>query len=441
MARESGRTGDALAAYQQAATLDPKFVQAQMRLAWLYRAEKAEVASANAAERAQSASSNVGEKVKLLAQFCYEMNASGDYGQAGKTIREFMARYPLDIDGIKGMALVLRMRGKLPEALQATERGLKDHPFNAEIYEEAELALIEMGRYDDALRLEARAVPFGVLPSRYGLIVNYLAGKEDSTATQATIMQIAFAGTMTANGAPITYAELYHYGLYLDSIGKAGAGAELWRVTAAIAGTVPELASTQASMLAQGALDRALGESCTVALEMVDDVKSLPKGPIASFEAGMAGALCGDLTYAEKTITALQQNYPQSTAVAQYYVPQLQAAARIGVNEPGKALDLLNALEPSDEISLTPYLRGMANAALGQMSAAILDFRTVQEHHGSSLLLSGNIHPMAELGAARGYAASRDKAASTEAYRRFLMLWSAADRGNPLMVEALARSK
>ena len=87
-----------------------------------------------------------------------------------------------------------------------------------------------------------------------------------------------------------------------------------------------------------------------------------------AFHAGMAAALCGDQPYAEKTIAALQQNYPQNTAVAQYYVPELQAAAEIGVNEPEKALDSLIALEPYDSISLTPYLRGMANAALGQTS-------------------------------------------------------------------------
>jgi len=189
------------------------------------------------------------------------------------------------------------------------------------------------------------------------------------------------------------------------------------------------------------ALDRALVESCTVALEMVDDVKSLPKGPVARFNAGMAAALCGDRPYAEKTIAALQQSYPQSTAVAQYYVPQLQAAAEIGVDEPEKALDTLIELEQYDRISLTPYLRGMANAALGQMQAAILDFQIAQAHRGSSLLLSGNVYPMAELGVARAYAASRDKTDSVEGYRRFLMLWKDADRGQPLLVEALAKSK
>jgi serine/threonine protein kinase/tetratricopeptide (TPR) repeat protein len=439
-AMQRGRRTDALVDYQQAASLDPKFVQAQMRLAWLYRSEKAELASAGAAELAHGGSKKVSEKMKLLTQFCYEMNASGDYGRALKIIREFVARYPRDVDGMKGLALALRIQGLLPEALQTAQRGYTEHPFDAETYAEAELAMIEMDRYDDAVQLEVRAEHFGVLYDRNTLIADYLAGKGDATAAQAGAMQVAFAGTTTANGTSTTYAELYRYGLYLDSIGKLGAGSELWRVTAATAGSVPELASTQASMLAQGALDRALVESCTVALEMVDDVKHLPKGPVASFNAGMAAALCGDQPYAEKTIAALQQSYPRSTAVSQYYVPQLQAAAEIGVNEPDKALETLIALERYDQLSLTPYLRGMANAALGQMSAAILDFQIAQAHRGSSLLLSGNVYPMAELGVARAYTASRDKADGVEAYRRFLLLWKSADPGQPLLIEAMAKT-
>jgi serine/threonine-protein kinase len=440
-AMQNGQTAGALAAYQQAVSLDPKFVQAQMRLAWLYRSERAEVASAHAAELARNAAANVSEKTKLLSQFCYEINARGDYDRAVKTIREFVTRYPRDIDGMKELALVLRVEGLLAESLQVAQRGYGEHPFDAETYVEAELAMIEMDRYDDALRLEAQAEQIGVLPGSNLLIANYLAGNEEALATRVNAMQVAFAGTTRADGAPVTHGELHEYGLYLDAIGKTGAGAELWRVTAATSSSVPELASTQASMLAQGALDRALMESCTIALEMVDDVKGLPKGPVASFDAGMAAALCGDQPYAMRTIKVLQESYPQNTAVAKYYVPQLQAAAEIGVNEPEKALDSLIALEPYDEISLTPYLRGMANAALGQTSGAVLDFQTAQAHRGRSFLLSGNVYPMSELGVARAYAARRAKVNSVEAYRRFLTIWREADREQPLMVEALAKSK
>src|SRR5260370_31653140 len=223
---------------------------------------------------------------------------------------------------MEGLAVAVRVEGVLPEALQAAQGGYGDRPFDAETYAEAELSMIEMGSYDDALQLEAQAEHVGVLPDRNAFIADYLAGKEDAVTERANAMQFAFAGTTTANGAPITHAELYEYGLYLDAIGKIGAGSELWRVSAAVAGGVPELASTQASMLAQGALDRALVESCTVALEMVDDVKSLPKGPVASFNAGMAAALCGDQTYAEKTSAAVVGNYPQSTAGRRAFVPR-----------------------------------------------------------------------------------------------------------------------
>ena len=437
----NGHTGDALAAYQQATTFDPKFVEAQMRLAWLYSAEKAEVASASAAGIARNAAMNASEKVKLLAQFCYEMNASGDYDGAARTMREYAVRYPRDVEGMKGLARLLRMQGNLQGALSVAQKGYSRNPFDAEMYAEAQLAMIRMDDYDDALQLEAQAERAGVVSTGNSLIAGYLAGNEDVIAKQASAKQVAFAGMTTAHGVPVTYAELYHYGLYLDNVGKTGAGSEVWRVAAAIAGSVPELVSTEASMLAQGALDRALMENCTVALEMVDEVTSLPKGPDAAFHAGMAAALCGDQPYAEKTIAALKQKYPQNTAVAQYYVPELQAAAEIGVNEPEKALDSLIALEPYDAISLTPYLRGMAHAALGQASPAVVDFQTVQDHRGSALLLSGNAYPMAQVGVARAYAAHRDRANSAEAYRRFLTLWKDADQGQPLMVETLAKSK
>jgi serine/threonine-protein kinase len=440
VAMRNGRTKDAIVAYQQAVVFDPKFAQAQMRLAWLYRSEKAEVGAANAAEMAQKAAAKASGKVKLLAQFCYEMNVSGNLEQAATTIRQYVARYPHDGVGMKGLARVLRMQGDLQRALAAAQNGFEVNPFDTEVYTEAELAMIGMDHYDSALQLEMQAEHIGVASSGTKLTAAYLAGKEDVTLAQANAMQAALAGMTTTNGTPITYAELYRYGLYLDNAGKIGAGSELWRVSAGVASSVPGLDSTQASMLAQGALDRALMESCTAALEMVGEVKELPKGPVASFNAGMAAALCGDQMFAYKTMATLQKNYPQNTSVTQYFVPQLQAAIEVGANEPAKALDSLIALEEYDQVSLTPYLRGMANAALGQMPAAILDFQVVLDHRGTNFTLGSNAYPMAEAGMARAYAANHDKTSSVEAYRRLVTLWGGADQDQPLLKEALTKT-
>jgi serine/threonine-protein kinase len=409
-----------------------------MRLSWLYSFEKAEVASANSAELARSSAAKTSDKVKLLAQFCYEMNASGNYDRALELIREYVARFPLDIEGWKGLTRVLRAEGNLPEALHAAQQGYGQDPFDAEMYAEAELAMIGMGRYDSALQLGSQAERVGLTWSEDELTAGYLAGKEDAVSAQINALQAAVDAKVDAQ---ISYAKLYRYGLYLDNTGRTETGLELWRTAAAKASGVPEFASTQVSMLAQGALDRALMESCTVALELVSEIKDLPKGPIASFNAGMAAALCGDQPYAEKTAATLQDKYPQNTSVTEYLIPQLEAAAEIGVNEPEKALEPLVALEPYDQVSLAAYLRGMANAALGQMPAAILDFQAVLDHRGAALALGSNAFPLAELSMARAHAVNRDKRDSVEAYHRFLVLWREADQKQPLILEAMAKGK
>jgi serine/threonine-protein kinase len=218
-------------------------------------------------------------------------------------------------------------------------------------------------------------------------------------------------------------------------------GLELWRTAAAKASQVPGLESTQASMLAQGALDRALTESCTAALEMASEVRGMPRGPIASFHAAMAAALCGDRTYSDKTIVELKQNFPGNVMVTQSYVPELEAAGDIGVNEAGKALQVLANLKAHDQASLTPYLRGLGHSAVGQKPLAIEDFQAVLVHRGVALVLESNVYPMAEIEAARAYAASGDKDKSMAAYQRFLALWGDADQDLPWVREALAKSK
>jgi eukaryotic-like serine/threonine-protein kinase len=439
-AMETGHRRDALMAYKEATKLDPGFAQAYLRLAWLYGDEKAEVASADAATAARDASAHASDKVKLLAKFCYEINASGDTDQAEKTISDYIRSYPLDVDGMQGMALALRMQGHLSDALKMAQQGYTRDPFDAQAYAEAELAMIGMGRYDDVLQLETETKRVGVAGSPNVLTAGYLGGRHNLVNAQLDAMQSSLAGGTPADVVQITYAEWNSYGLYLDNTGRLGEGAKLWK-TAATASAEKDLSGTQAYLLAQGALDRALAESCTVALQMADEIRNLPKGVIASFNAGMAAALCGDEPYAEKTIVALQQDFPRSTAVTQYYVPELHAAAEIGVNEPAKSIQTLTDLSKYDEISLTPYLRGMAHAAVGQQQSAIHDFQIVLTRHGGILTLQSNAYSMAELGEARAYVANRDKPESVEAYRQFLTLWGSSDERQALTNEALARSK
>lgn len=179
----SGDSIDAIAHYQKAVRLDPMFVQAWMRLASVYRSEKAELAAADAANHAYKAATHTDEKTRLLAQFSYEMNTTGDLVAATATIQHLVALHPTDVDASNGLAELLRLQGHLPEALQTAQQAIQDNPFDGESYTQAYLAMAGMNRDDSALKAQARRL--GVTPSPSGQSLEENAANPDNTSPTA----------------------------------------------------------------------------------------------------------------------------------------------------------------------------------------------------------------------------------------------------------------
>ena len=428
-AMQQGRIVDALAGFRQAVGFDPGFVQVQMRLAWLYGAEKAEVASASAAGLALDASKDSDDKVKLLAKFCYEMNASGDYGAAAVTIRQYTERYPLDVEGMVGLARVLRAQGHLVEALLAAEQAYGDNRYAAAAYDEAESAMIGLDRYDGVLQLEEQARGLGVARSDNAMAAAYLAGRQGVVAEEI--------GTPRSDAARLSYARLSEEALYLDNTGQMAASAALRSRTAGVSNQSPELTSARAYVLAQSALDRALAGSCSEANELAGELGNMPHGPTAGFHAGLAAGLCGDRETTEATILWLRQGFPQNTTVALRYVLELEAVSALAGKDATKALEVLAIIPPSEDDSLASYLRGVAHMAGKQPLLATADFQTVLARRGAAFASGSNVYPMAEVGLARAAEAAGDKTLSIEAFGRFAALWAAKDRQQPSSSEGV----
>ena len=134
---------------------------------------------------------------------------------------------------------------------------------------------------------------------------------------------------------------------------------------------------------------------------MVGEMNDLARGPVAKFNAGMAAALCGDRAYTQKAMIDLLQSYPQNTAVAQYYVPDLEAAVALGARDPARALTVLTRVGQYDQVSLTPYLRGLAHVAEDEAPLAVTDFQTVVAHRGADFVLGSDVYPRAKTALAR----------------------------------------
>ena len=430
-AQAAGHCLEALRLYQQAATFDPHFVQAQLRLVAMYRRLRAGVAAAGAAKLALSAADNVAERMRVLPQADYEMEVSGDFPRATGILRHALSANPHDAQALTLLARSLRLQGHLTEALQSSQQALEEDPYALEAYDEAEHALIGLDRYDAAFQLQGQVEKLGVQRPGEALTAAYLGNRTDAVV----------AARVALDAEPAGYRPDWGYGVYLDNTGKLAAGSALWRDRASLATQAPALDSAGAFLLSQGALDEALAGNCDGGQALARQAESHPGSLNTTFNLGMAYALCGDTVRAQQAIDTLQKLYPQSFAVNGFYVADLKAALALHEGDPAAALELLKPARQYDMISLTPYLRGLAHVALRQVQIGIVDFQTVLAHRGITFLVGNTVYPVAEIGVARAFADTGDLGNSAAAYRHFLDLWQNADPGQPLVTEARAHTK
>jgi serine/threonine protein kinase/tetratricopeptide (TPR) repeat protein len=426
---DSGHSLQAIYEFQQAVALDPKFTQAQLRLVDLYRGLQAETAAQDAARQALDGTGNASDRTRLLAQFAYETNVSFDYARATAIVRQLLASNPRDVGGLKGLSTVLRLQGRLQEALQAAEQAYAEDPWDVEAYADAELAMIGLDRYDAAIALQQQVNRMEPAVSSAGLIAAYLGGRQDQVDQDA--MQLKPLRGLTP--------ELQAYALYLDNVGRLRQADAVWYGGVNQVRDDKFLASAAASLLAEAGLDRALTGDCGQALAMARDAAALPEGHNALFAGGLASALCGDAVTAQRAILELKRSYPQSTAVTGYFVADLTGAIALAGGDPAAAVEALRPAGAFDLVSVTPYLRGRSHVAMRQMELAIVDYQTILSHRGLAFLVGTNVYAMAEIGVARAYAATGDSNSSGAAYQRFSELWKNADSGLDMLAEARRR--
>ncbi len=430
-AKPYGRSADVLSYYQKAATLDPKFAEAQIGLAWALRDQYAEVAAADAARLAQDAVENASDRTKLLAQYTYEMNASGDYNRALAAVRQVLTALPSDAEALCDLSRVLRLQGHLADALDAAQKSIESDPYHPEAYLQAELAMLGTDRYEAALQMEQQAQRAGLVHTGTHLLASYLIGHGDDSVMQFQSNQ----------GAALPLAEGAGYPVYLDSTGQMMLGREAWRAVAAKLDGVKGLSSGAAFLLSQAALNRGLAGDCDGALELARSASTRGEGMHGTFNSAMAEALCGDSVSAQKGADILAQMYPQSTAVTGFYLPDLNAAILLKAGDPAAALTALNAARAYDLVSLTPYLRGRARVDMHDTKVALVDFQIVLAHRGVAAMLMNDVYPLAQLGEARAFAQSGDAGNATTAYKKFVDLWPNGDVRIPAMAEAVRAAK
>lgn len=423
-----GQMEQAAAAFEHATAADKNFTQAYLRLADLYRAQHAMVASAAASISAQVAAQNASPRTQQLAAAATALNATDDATAVQGIADTLLNAFPNAVRPRVDQGAALREQGRYGESFAVLESALHREPYNQMASAISELDLLAQERAQAARAAEDEAERTGRGHADLRLLIAYLEnGAQGPVDTSADVEgNLALAEMQAA---------------LLDATGQAHAAMRLWQASAARAGAQPQLFSAAGDALSQAAFDHALMDDCPLTETLSEQAQNYPLGVESRLRAGVASALCGNAGAARESLATLTRMFPQSFTVKSFGAAELNAVVAWKSGQADAALAALQGARQYDNISLAPFLRGLIHLHNGHAQDAELDFEYVVQHPGAAALVSPMLYPMAQLGLARAYAASGDHVNAGLNYAKFLALWSNADADSPLVAEARANAQ
>ncbi len=154
-------------------------------------------------------------------------------------------------------------------------------------------------------------------------------------------------------------------------------------------------------------------------------------------------ARAGDTVRSQKLIEELARQFPTDTLQNSVWLPVAKATNQIRADQPGQAVDTLEAAAPYEfgsppvgAVYWPMYVRGEAYLHLRNGEKAATEYQKILDHRG--IAPTSPLYPLARLGLGRALALQGDKAKAKEAYQDFFATWKDADPDVPVLKEAKA---
>jgi Flp pilus assembly protein TadD len=424
--------------FQRAISLDPNFAMAYARLGANYFNLNETVRASENISKAFELRERVSEREKFYIASHYGHFVTGNLEAARKSYELWAQTYPRDHVPSNNLAVIYNNLGDYASTLSRAQQTLKMNPGSGISYSNLASAYVSLNRLD-----EARAT-----------IDEAKTRNLDSPLNHATLYMIDFlqhdsAGmqqeTAHLMGKP-GYEDivLYYQSDTASCAGQFAKANESTRLAAESAQRVDEN-ETAAGYQAEAALRAALVGDMTFAKQHAPAALALSDGGDVKAMAAIALALAGDSAPALRLADDLDKRLPEDTIVQFDYLPMIRAAVALHSGDANKAIAALAPAAPYElgaasqnlNFLLYPvYLRGEANLAARQGSAAAAEFQKILDHPG--VVLNEPISALARLGLARAYALAGEPAKAKIEYQDFLALWKDADAGIPILRQAKA---
>jgi serine/threonine protein kinase/Tfp pilus assembly protein PilF len=417
--------------YLRAVELDPNFAMGYARLGVVYMNSGQVAKGHNYFAKAYALSQHVSEHERLYIASHYYLEVTGNIPKVIETLQEAIQTYPGQLYNYININVAFTSLGQYEKGLPYAQKAVELQPEDSIAAENLLTDYIALNRMAEARTELERARKMGLdvstddlithlaayfllgEPNEIQRIMKQVAGRPDEfTATQAMSSIQQFSGQFQKAAATINRA--------FEQAGRAKA---------------PDV---QAAELLIDAQNRGIAGLCEGNEAVVRRALALDKSKQTQQYALLAAAVCGNAKLGLPMAQEMGKKFSEDTLIQNVYIPLAKAFLALDAGRPQEAIDDAEPAKPFDANYPASYVQGLAYLQLHDSSQAQTAFQAAMQFPGSSLLNWGvpTYYAPAQLGLARAYAMSGDKANAKKAYDAFFATWKNADADLPLLVAA-----
>jgi eukaryotic-like serine/threonine-protein kinase len=432
--------GDAQAVpfLRRAIELDPNFAMAYARLGISYNNLNQPSLAAGNLRKAYELRDRVSEREKFHITADYYRVANGELEKEAQTYMLWIQSYPRDPIPFVNLGANFAILGQLEKSVNETQEALQLDPNDVVACSNLAQDLLGLNRLDDAK----------------ATIQETLARKLDSGFLRLMMYELAFLrGDSTQMAQQLSWGSGKPGDEDILLSAQSDTEAYYGRLTkardfsrrAVDAAVRNDSKETAALWQVNAALREAEFGNAAAAKQDVAAALTLSPGRDVKVLAALTLARVGDSAQAKAIVTELEESNPLNTVLKLYWLPALKAAIELSGGNSTQALVLLEAAGPYELGGPPPfqlgtmypaYLRGQADLAAHNGTAAAVDFQKFLDHRG--IVVNFPLGALAHLGLARAYTVQGDTAKARTKYQDFFAIWKDADTDVPVLEEAKA---